>query len=140
MHVVVIKFRFTIGFHICIIARASNICCIVMMGVLSLGGNSIRTLVATLCSSAFVGIRIALIALARLLLWQRPLGVRAAFSVSICNSLVSALRCALGYRFGTWQCCGKSLANSQMLYAAFLAQSTNCTGSGLSLKMPTILI
>ena len=57
----------------------------------------------TLYSSTFVGVRMALIALARLLMRWRPLGVRAVISVAVCNSLVSALRCALGLRFGTWQ-------------------------------------
>ena len=59
----------------------------------------------------------ALMAGARLLMRWRLLGVPAAFTVAVCNSLVSALRCALGLRFGTWQCCGKNSAGPEMRYA-----------------------
>ena len=114
MHTVVIELHFAIGSRVCIIAGASNIRCFVKMGASSLGGLSITMLVATLCSSTLGGIRMALIALARCLMRQRPLDVPAAISVALCNSLVCALRCALGLRFGTWQCCGKSLANLEM--------------------------
>ena len=117
MYTIVIKFHLATGSRICIITRASDIHCIVKMGTLSLCGLSITTLVSTLCLSAFVGVRMALIAFARLLMRQQPLGIHAAISVSDCNSLVSALRCVLGLRFGTWQCCGKSLANPKMRYA-----------------------
>ena len=117
MRVVVIKLRFAVGSHVCIIVGASDIRCIVKMGASSLGGLSIATSVATLCSSAFGGIRMALIALARLLMRCCPLGVPAAISIDVCNSLVSALRCALRLRLGTWQCCGKRLADPEMRYA-----------------------
>ncbi len=117
LRAVVIKLRFAVGSHICIIAGASNIRCIITMGASSLGGLPITTSVATLCSSTFVGVRMALIALTRLLMRWHPLGVPAAFTVVVCNSLVSALRSALGLRFGTCQCCGKSLANPQMRFA-----------------------
>ena len=117
MRVVVIKLRFAVGSHVCIIVGASDIRCIVKMGASSLGGLSITMLVATLCSSAFGGIKMALIALVRLLMRRRPLGVPVAISVAVCNSLVSALRCALGLRFGIWQCCGKSSADLEMQYA-----------------------
>ncbi len=43
--------------------------------------------------------------------------VPAAVTVAVCNSSVSALRCAFGLRLGTWQCCGKSLADPKIRYA-----------------------
>jgi len=99
------------------IAGASEIRGIVQMGASSLGGLSITSLLATLCSSLFGGARMALIALARLLIIRRPLGVPAAVSVAVVNSSVSALRCAFGLRLGTWQCCGKSSADPEIRYA-----------------------
>jgi len=117
MRFVVIKLRFAIGSHVCMIAGASEIRGIVQMGASSLGGLSITSLLATLCSSLFGGARMALIALARLLISRRPLGVPAAVSVAVVNSLVSALRCAFGLRLGTWQCCGKSSADPEIRYA-----------------------
>ena len=117
MRAVVIKFCFANGSRVCIIVGASDILGIVQMGASSLVGLSITTSVATLCSSSFGGARMALIALARLLMRRFSLGVPAAIFVSVCNSLVSALRCALWLRFGTWQCCGKSSADPEMRYA-----------------------
>ena len=116
MRAVVIKLRFAIGSLVCIISGASNICCIITIGASSLGGLPITMVVATLCSPAFVGVRMALMAVARLLIRWRPLGVPAAVTIAVCNSLVSALRCALGLRFGTWQCCGNSSADPEMWY------------------------
>ncbi len=92
MQAVVIKLHFAFGSLVCIISGASDIRCNVMMGASSLGGLPITTSVATLCSSAFVGVRMALMAGARLLMRWRLLGVPAAFTVAVCNSLVSALR------------------------------------------------
>ena len=82
-----------------------------------MGGLPRTVSVATLCSSAFVGVRMALMAVARLLMRWRPLGVPAVVAVAVCNSLVSALRCALGLRFRTWQCCGNISADPEMQYA-----------------------
>ena len=65
---VVIKLRFAVGSRVCMIAGASEIHGIVQMGASSLGGLSITSLLATLCSSLFGGVRMALIALARLLI------------------------------------------------------------------------
>ena len=78
---------------------------------------SIPLSVATLCSSAFVGVKMALMAVARLLTRCCPLVVFATVAVDVINSSVRALRCALALRFGTWQCCGNSLADPEMRYA-----------------------
>ncbi len=114
---VVIKLRFAVGSRVCMIAGASEIRGIFQMGASSLGGLSRTSLLATLCSSPFGGARMALIALARLVISRRPLVVPAAISVAVFNSLVSALRCAFGLRLGTWQCCGKSSADPEIRYA-----------------------
>ena len=117
MQAVVIKFCFAVGSLVCIIYGASNIRWIVTMGASWLLGISIPMLVATLCSSAFVGIKMALMAVARLLMRRRPWVVPVAVAVAVCNSLVSALRFALGLRFRNWQCYGKSSADPKMQYA-----------------------
>ena len=96
---------------------ASDIRCIVTMGASCLLGISIPLSVATLCSSAFVGVKMVLMAVARLLTRRLPLVVFATVAAVIINSLVRALRCALALRFGTWQCCGNSLADPEMWYA-----------------------
>jgi hypothetical protein len=117
MRAVVIKFHLAVGSRVFRMAGASDILGTIPMGASSLLGLSITTSVATLCSSSVEGVRMALIALARLLMRRLPLGVPAAIFVLVCNSSVSALRCALGLRFGTWQCCGKSSADPEMRYA-----------------------
>ena len=117
MRAVVIKFCFAVGSLACMISGASDIRCIVTMGASCLLGISIPLSVATLCSSAFVGVKMALMAVARLLTRRRPLVVFAAVAVVVINSSVRALRCALALRFGTWQCCGNSLADPEMRYA-----------------------
>jgi len=117
MRFVVIMLRFAVGSRVCMIAGASEICGIVQMGASSLGGLSMTSLLATLCSSLFGGARMALIALAGLLISRRPLGVPAAVSVAVVNYSVSALRCVFGLRLGTWQCCGKSSADPEIRYA-----------------------
>ena len=103
MRAVVIKLRFAMamGSRICIIAGASDIRFMAKTGASLHGLLSIAMLVATFCSSAFRGVRMALIALARLLMRWHPVGVPAAISVAVCNSSVRAMRCALGLRFGT---------------------------------------
>ncbi len=113
---VVSNFRLAVESHAHIIAGASDIRCIVKMGALPFGGLAITSLMSTLCSSAVAGIRMALIAFAKLLMRRQRLGIHAASTVSFCNSLVSALRCALGLKFGTWQCCGKSPPDPEMRY------------------------
>ncbi len=52
-------------------------------------------------SSAFVDVKMVLMAVVRLLMRQHPLVVFAAGAVVVFNSLVRALRCALVLRFGT---------------------------------------
>ena len=116
MRTVVFKFLFAVGSLACMIFRASDIHCIVTMGASCLLGNSIPMLVATLCSSAFVGVKMALMAVARLLTRRCPLVVFAAVAVVVINSLVRALRYALALRFETWQCCGNSSADPEMRY------------------------
>ena len=127
MRAVLIKLRLAVGSLVFIISGASVIRCIVTMGAsfpVTLSRN-ISSL--TLCSSSFGGARMALIVLLRILMSLRPLVVPAAIFVSFCNSSVSALRCAVGLRFGTWQCCGKSSADPEIRYAVFPGQSINCT-------------
>ena len=117
MCAVLIKLRFAVGSLVCINAGESVIRWIVTMGASSLGLLSRTISVPTLCSSSCGGARMALIALPRLLMRFRPLVVPAANFVLCCNSSVSALRCAVGLRFGTWQCCGKSSADPEIRYA-----------------------
>ena len=112
-----IKFCFAVGSLVCMISGASDIRCIVNMGASCLLGISIPLSVATLCFSAFVGVKMALMAVVRLLTRRHPLVVFVAVAVDVINSLVMALRCALALRFGAWQCCGNSLADPEMRYA-----------------------
>ncbi len=117
MRAVLIKLRFAVGSLVCIISGESVIRWIVTMGASSPGSLSRTISVSTLCSSAFGGARMAVMALPSLLIRFRPLVVPAAIFVSCCNSSVSALRCAVGLKFGTWQCCGKSSADPEIRYA-----------------------
>ena len=96
MHAVMIKLRFAIGSLVCIIAGASEIRGIVQMCASSLWGLAIMSSVATVCSSLFWGARMVLIVLGR------PLVVPGAVTIVVCNSSVSALKCAFGLRLGTW--------------------------------------
>ena len=76
-----------------------------------------RMLVSTLCLPAMGGFRMALIPLPNDLMSVRPLFVLAAMPVDTSNSLVSAFKCALLLRLGTWQCWGTSSADPEILYA-----------------------
>jgi hypothetical protein len=78
---------------------------------------SSQMLLSTLCSFAMGGFRMALIALPNDLMSVQPLCVLAAMPVVTSNSLVSAFKCALLLRLGTWQCLGNSLADPEILYA-----------------------
>ena len=102
MHAVMIKLRFAIGSLVCMIAGASEIRGIVQMCASSLWGLAIMSSVATVCSSLFWGARMVLIVLARLFMSRRPLVVPGAVTIVVCNSSVSALKCAFGLRLGTW--------------------------------------
>ena len=146
MRFIVIKLRFAVGSRVCMIADASEICGIIQMGASSLGGLSITSLLATRCSSLFGGARMALIALARLFIIRQPLGVPAAVSVAVVNSLVSALRCAFGLRLGG-NVAGRARPILKFGMPLSSVQSTNCIYSGqpkalntmhLFLSMPTI--
>ena len=44
-----------------------------------------------------------------------PLGVVPALVVMLANSLVNALKCWCGVRFGTWQCYGNSSVDPKIL-------------------------
>ena len=72
---------------------------------------------STLCLLAMGGFRMALIALPNDWISVRPLCVLAAMPVDTSNSLVSAFKCALLLRLGTWQCWGNSSADPEILYA-----------------------
>ena len=74
-------------------------------------------LLSTFCSHTEGGVRMALIAFANTLMSLRPLCVLAALPVNISNFLVSAFKCALLLRLGTWQCWGNNLADPKILYA-----------------------
>ena len=59
----------------------------------------------------------ALIAFPNNLMSVRPLCVLAVMPVVVFNSSVSAFKCALLLRLGTWQCWGNSSADPKILYA-----------------------
>ena len=83
----------------------------------------------TLCSSSLTlccacgvaveagGVRMDLICVCSFLMSALPLAVVPALVVTLANSLVSALKCWCGVRFGTWQCCGISSVDPDILYA-----------------------
>ena len=100
-----------------------------MMGVLliTLSSSSL-----TLCSSSFDlcsvcgvaveagGVRMDLIFVCSFWMSALPLGVVPALVVTSAYSLVSACKCWCGVRLGTWQCCGKSSVDPEILYALVL--------------------
>ncbi len=53
----------------------------------------------------------------RVLMHARPCGVAAAILVSLVSSLVNARRCCMLVRFGSWQCCGYTSVDPEILYA-----------------------
>ena len=71
----------------------------------------------TLCLLTAGGLRMALIAFPNTLMSVRHLCVLAAMPLVFSNSLVSAFKCALVLRLGTWQCWGNSSADPKILYA-----------------------
>ena len=101
----------------------------VMMGVALI---TLCSFSLTLCSSSFTlccvrgvavkagGVRMDLIFVCSFLMSSILLGVVPALVVMLANSLVSALKCWCGVRLGTWQCCGKSSVNPEILYALVL--------------------
>ena len=111
------------------IGGASGIQDMVMIGVLS----------ATLCSSSLMlcsssltlcsvrgvvveagGVRMHFILVFRTLMSAHPLVVIPSLVVTSANSLVSACKCWCGVRLRTWQCCGKSSVDPEILYALVL--------------------
>jgi hypothetical protein len=76
----------------------------------------------TLCSVRGVaakagGVRMDLIFVCSFLMSSLPLAAVLALVVTLANSLVSALKCWCGVRFGTWHCCGNSSVDPEILYA-----------------------
>ena len=61
-----------------------------------------------------------LILVCRTLMSALPLAVGPALVVKSSNSLVSARKCWCVVRLGTWQCCGKSSVDPEILYALVL--------------------
>jgi hypothetical protein len=89
------------------IGGASVIRLIVLIGVssITLCFRSFSA-VLTLCSSLLVavGFNILVMLVWSVLMHARPCGVAAAIVVSVTSSSVSARRCWMLVRFGSWQC------------------------------------
>ena len=118
MRAVVNKFCFAVGSHACMIAGALDILGIGNMYSFALCGSTFPLSLSTLCSPPSVDrFSMALIAFPNILMSFWPLCVFDAMPVAVSNSSVSAFKCALLLRFGTWQCRGKSLADPEILYA-----------------------
>jgi hypothetical protein len=64
-----------------------------------------------------------------------PLLLLATFVVDITDSLVSASKCAVSLRLGTWHCCWNSSADPDTQYA-HVSGTISCSGNG-SLMGPT---
>ena len=117
---VFLRWRFAVGFRDCIMGGAS-----VILGIVMIGESSItlccRSCSAslTLCSSSFAvaGSNILTILVCRFLMHARPCGVVAAIFVSSASSSVKARRCCMLVRFGSWQCCGYTSVDPEILYA-----------------------
>jgi hypothetical protein len=106
----------------------------VMQGIVIMGVSLITLCSSslTLCSSSLTlccahsvaveagGVRMDLICFCSFLMSVLPLAVVPALVVTLANSTVSALKCWWGVRFGTWQCCGNSSVNPEILYALVL--------------------
>ena len=115
-----------IGFRACIIGGALVIQGTVMMGDLSI---TLCSSALTLCSSSLTlccacgggidawGVRMFLIFTCNFLMSALPFAVVPALVVTSASSLVSARRCWCCIRFGTWQCCGNSSVDPNILYA-----------------------
>jgi hypothetical protein len=115
VHAVVIKFCLAIGSRICMIAGASDILGIGMWASVVLGGSTVSLF--TLSSSLGGDVSMSSSAFCSPVISCRPLCVSAAMPVNVVISLVSAFKCALLLRFGTWQCCGNNSAEPEILYA-----------------------
>ena len=112
-----IKFLLAVGSGTFMIAGVSEILGIGTMSSVSRCVAISGMLLSTLCLLAMGGFRMAVIAFPNDLMSVQPLCVLAAMPVFISNSSVSAFKCALLLRLGTWQCWGNSSADPEILYA-----------------------
>ena len=107
---------------------------LVMQGIVMLGVSLITLCYSslTLCSSSLTlccargvaveagGVRMDLIFVCRTLMSALPLAVVPAPVATSANSSVSAHKCLCVLRLGTWQCCGNSSVDPELLYALVL--------------------
>ena len=117
---VFLRRRFAVGFRDCMMGGASVILVIVVIGVLLITLCCCSCSASfTLCSSSFVaaGFNIWVIFDWRFLIHAHPCGVVAAILVSSASSSVNACRCCIFFRFGSWQCCGYTSVDPEILYA-----------------------
>ena len=117
---VILSRLLAVGFLDLIMGGAFVIRSIVVIGVSSITLCCCsRSSSLTLCSSLFVagGISILVICDWRFLIHVRPCGVSAASLVSSASSSVSARRCWIFVKFGSWQCCGYTSVDPEILYA-----------------------
>ena len=97
----------------------------VILGIVIIGESSITRCCCscssflTLCSSAFAtdGFSILVMFDWRLLMHVCPCGVLAVILVSSASLLVNARRCCIFVRLGSWQCCGYTSVDPDILYA-----------------------
>jgi hypothetical protein len=111
----VIKFCLAVGSRVCMIAGALDILGFGMWASVVLGGSTV--LLFTLSSSLGGDVSMSSSAFCSPVISCHPLCVRTAMPVNVVISSVSAFKCALLLRFGTWQCCGNNLAEPKILYA-----------------------
>ena len=108
------------GFRDCMMGGAS-----VILGIVTIGESPITLCCRscssslTLCSLSFAtdGFSMLVIFDWRFLMHARPWGVLMEIFVSLLSSSVSALRCYMFVRFGSWQCCGYTSVYPEILYA-----------------------
>jgi hypothetical protein len=115
VRVIVIKFCLAIRSRVCMIAGASDILGIGMWASVVLGGSTV--LLFTLSSLLGGDVSMSSSAFCSPVISCCPVCVRATMPVDVVISLVSAFKCALLLRFGTWQCCEYSSAEPKNLYA-----------------------
>ncbi len=112
---VLMRFCVAVGSLVCIIAglfdTRSSIWGFGMVGILAGTLSSAAAGGGMIKASRWVG---------RFLKRAFPFGVVADFVVLFANLLVSAFKCSVGLRFGTWQCCRKSSAEPNKRYASVL--------------------
>ena len=114
------RLRLAVGFRDFMIGGAFVIRSIVVIGVSSITLCCCsRSAILTLCSSSFVadGFSILVMFVWRFLMHVRPCGVCAAIWVSSVSSSVNARRCWIFVKFGSWQCCGYTSVDPEILYA-----------------------